>query len=125
MEIFFFVLYSTLFHLPPFISTVSEDAGIEPRTVATSALAVRRSTHSVRSHHPFLKQAKMGTSAWSLVLPVQREIFLFSSSGLAESPSLASFHQSQSWRENSTPKKLWHEALKYNFGDVIKLPLKN
>jgi hypothetical protein len=31
-------------------STVSEDAGIEPRTFATSALAVKRSNHSVRSH---------------------------------------------------------------------------
>jgi hypothetical protein len=31
-------------------STVSEDAGIEPRTVASSALAVRRSNHSARSH---------------------------------------------------------------------------
>ncbi len=30
--------------------TVSEDAGIEPRTVATSTLAVRRSNHSARSH---------------------------------------------------------------------------
>jgi hypothetical protein len=30
----------------PSDSTVSEDAGIEPRTVATSALAVRRSSHS-------------------------------------------------------------------------------
>ncbi len=30
----------------PLDSTVSEDAGIEPRTVATSALAVRRSSHS-------------------------------------------------------------------------------
>ncbi len=30
--------------------TVSEDAGIEPRTVATTALAVRRSKHSARSH---------------------------------------------------------------------------
>ncbi len=29
----------------PSDSTVSEDAGIEPRTVATSALAVRRSNH--------------------------------------------------------------------------------
>ena len=67
----------------------------------------------------------MGTSAWSLALPVQREIFLFSSSGLAESASLASLHQSQSWRENSTKKKkIRQEALKYNFGDRIKLPLK-
>ncbi len=31
-------------------STVSEDAGIEHRTVATTALAVRRSNHSARSH---------------------------------------------------------------------------
>ncbi len=46
------LLYSTPFH---FIcrrsdSPVSEDAGIEPRTVATLALAVRRSNHSARSH---------------------------------------------------------------------------
>jgi hypothetical protein len=33
-----------------FRSTVPEDAGIEPRTVATSALAVRRSNKSDRSH---------------------------------------------------------------------------
>ncbi len=30
--------------------TMSEDAGIEPRTVATTALAVRRPNHSARSH---------------------------------------------------------------------------
>ena len=34
----------------PSDSTVSKDAGIEPRTVATSALVVRRSNHSARSH---------------------------------------------------------------------------
>jgi hypothetical protein len=34
----------------PSDSTVSEDAGIEPRAVATTALAVRRSNHSTRSH---------------------------------------------------------------------------
>jgi hypothetical protein len=34
----------------PSDSTVSEDAGIKPRTVATSALTVRRSNHSARSH---------------------------------------------------------------------------
>ncbi len=34
--------------------TVSEDAGIEPRTVATSALAVRLSNHYARSHPHFL-----------------------------------------------------------------------
>jgi hypothetical protein len=47
---FFFVLYSTLLHLPPSDSTVSTDAGTEPRTVATGALAIRRSTHLARSH---------------------------------------------------------------------------
>jgi hypothetical protein len=40
--LFFFVLYSD--------STVPTDAGIEPRTVATGALAVRRSNHLARSH---------------------------------------------------------------------------
>jgi hypothetical protein len=34
----------------PSDSSVSEDAGIEPRTVATSALAVRHSNHSDRSY---------------------------------------------------------------------------
>ncbi len=34
----------------PSDSTVSAVAGMEPRTVATSALAVRRSNHSARSH---------------------------------------------------------------------------
>jgi hypothetical protein len=34
----------------PSDSTASEDAGIEPRTVATTALAFRRSNHSARSH---------------------------------------------------------------------------
>jgi hypothetical protein len=33
-------------------SAVSENAGIEPRTEATSALVVRRSNHSARSHPP-------------------------------------------------------------------------
>ncbi len=42
----FSVLYSTLLHLPPSDSTVSEDAGIELRTVATTRL----SDHSARSH---------------------------------------------------------------------------
>ncbi len=30
-----------------------EDAGIEPRTVATLALTARKSNHSARSHPPF------------------------------------------------------------------------
>ena len=34
----------------PSDSTVPQDAGIEPRTVATTALAVRSSNHSAKSH---------------------------------------------------------------------------
>ncbi len=37
----------------PSHSTVSEDAGIESRTAATSALAVRRSSHSATSYPTF------------------------------------------------------------------------
>ncbi len=40
------VRYSTLLHLRPSHSTVSEDAGIELRTVATMAMTARRSSHS-------------------------------------------------------------------------------
>ncbi len=46
----FYAHYSTLLICRPSDSTVSEDAGIEPRTVATSALTARRSNHSARSH---------------------------------------------------------------------------
>jgi hypothetical protein len=40
----------TLLHLRPPDSIVSEDAGIEPRTVATVALPARRFNHSTRSY---------------------------------------------------------------------------
>ncbi len=53
-QIFFSELYSTLLHLPP-LRFHSEDAGIEPRTVASSALAVRRSNQSAKSHPPSVK----------------------------------------------------------------------
>jgi hypothetical protein len=46
----FYVLDSTLLHLPPLRFPCVGDAGIEPRTVATLALAVRRSNNSARSH---------------------------------------------------------------------------
>ena len=42
LNFYVFFMYGTVFN------TVSEDAGIEPRTVATLALAVRRSNHSAR-----------------------------------------------------------------------------
>jgi hypothetical protein len=43
-------LFNTASSAAPQISTVSEDAGIDPRTVATSALTARRSKRSARSH---------------------------------------------------------------------------
>jgi hypothetical protein len=47
----FYVLYSTLLnHHRPLDFSVSEDAGIEPRIVATLALAIRHSNHSARSY---------------------------------------------------------------------------
>jgi hypothetical protein len=63
---FFYVLYSTLLHMRPSDSTVTEDAGIEPRTVATSALP------SARSHpHPctLVKFPLILKSALHLLLP--------------------------------------------------------
>jgi hypothetical protein len=49
LDFFFHVRSSTSLHLPPLrFHFVSEDAGIEPRTVATTALAVRRPNHSAR-----------------------------------------------------------------------------
>jgi hypothetical protein len=44
---FFNVLFSTLLHMPPLDSIVSEDVEIEPRTVASLVVAV---VHSARSH---------------------------------------------------------------------------
>jgi hypothetical protein len=49
---FFLFMYNIqhCFICRPSDSTVSKNAEIEPRTVATTALAVRRSNHSARSH---------------------------------------------------------------------------
>jgi hypothetical protein len=51
-EIFGFFVLCTVFNtaLSAASQIVSEGAGIEPRTVATSALAVRSSNHSARFH---------------------------------------------------------------------------
>jgi hypothetical protein len=59
-----YVVYSTLLHLPP-LRFHDVDAGIEPRTVPTLALAVRRSNLSDRSYpqsarsHPPKKYVKI------------------------------------------------------------------
>ncbi len=59
-EFFWFFLFmydiQHCFICRPSDSTVSEDAGIEPRTVATNPLAVRRSKHSARSHPQKIKK---------------------------------------------------------------------
>jgi hypothetical protein len=47
--LFFMSDFQQCFICRPSASTVSEDAGMEPRTVASTALAVRRSNHSARS----------------------------------------------------------------------------
>jgi hypothetical protein len=49
---FFLLMYviQHCFLCRPSDSTVSEDAGIEPRTVATMALTARRSNHLARFH---------------------------------------------------------------------------
>ncbi len=51
-NISFYELYLTIPHLPcrPSGYNVSEDAEIEPRTVATFALTPRRSNYSAKSH---------------------------------------------------------------------------
>jgi len=50
LKTFFMYNIQHCFICHPSDSTVSEDAGIEPRTVATTALAVIRSNHSARSY---------------------------------------------------------------------------
>ncbi len=51
-------------HSRPSDSNVSEDAGTEPRTVATSALAVKRSNHSARSHPQYNLLRLVGSEAY-------------------------------------------------------------
>jgi hypothetical protein len=51
LKVFLSTLFSTASSAARFSdSTVSEDAGIEPRPVATTESAVRRCNHSARSH---------------------------------------------------------------------------
>ncbi len=48
--LFFMYVIQHCFICRPSDSTVSEDAGIDPRTVATMALTAGRPNHSARSH---------------------------------------------------------------------------
>jgi hypothetical protein len=58
MPFFFMYCFQRCFICRPSDSTVSEEAGIETRTVATSVLAVRSSNHSARSHPQLLTALK-------------------------------------------------------------------
>ena len=61
-NLFFIFMYviQHCFICRPSDSAVSEDAGIEARTVATFALTARRSNHSARSHPQNLPMRKQG-----------------------------------------------------------------
>jgi hypothetical protein len=52
MDFFYFLcsVFNTASSAAPSYSIVSEDAGIELRTIATLAFAARRSNHLARSH---------------------------------------------------------------------------
>jgi hypothetical protein len=66
---FFFSYYiQHCFICRPSDSTVPTDAGMEPRTVATGALTVRRSNHWARSH----PQWRMRTTCYPYLLAVLR-----------------------------------------------------
>ncbi len=60
----YFFLSFTLFNIALSAAPVSEDAGIEPRSIATLALALRRSDHSARSD-PLLSKTIEGTPTLS------------------------------------------------------------
>jgi hypothetical protein len=63
---FFLLMYEIqhCFICRPTDSTLSEDAGIKIGTVATTALAVRRSNHSARSHPLF--EMLVFSSLWNM-----------------------------------------------------------
>jgi hypothetical protein len=65
-----FSLFNTCFICRPSDSTVSEDAGIEPRTVATWALTARRSNHSARSQ----RQIKLAVYGSTCIAPIDSNI---------------------------------------------------
>ncbi len=84
MILSFFKVFNTALSVVPSDSTLSEDAGIEPRTVATLALTARRVNHSARSHLifknfcPQLKIAVLLTAEQQLVSQANLPIPSFS-----------------------------------------------
>ncbi len=71
---FFHYFIQHCFICRPSESTVSEDAGIKPRTVATTA--VRRSNHSARSiHSPLSLQRTSNSYCPRLLLPYRTGLF--------------------------------------------------
>jgi hypothetical protein len=86
-DFFSFVPYNIqhCFICRPSDSTVPTDAGIEPRTVATGALAVRRSNHWARSH-PF-RPSYVFSGISGISLPGSRPCLLFSWGGKSKGDS--------------------------------------
>ncbi len=73
------ILFDTLFLHRPSDSTLSEDAGIEPRTVETLALTVRHSDLSARSH-PHSARSYLflsGSKKTFLVLKIDKLAYYF------------------------------------------------
>ncbi len=80
--IYFYVGYiiQHCFICRPSDFTVSEDAGIEPRTVTTLALAARRSNHLAGSHpltrsHPYFDEKLTDVTVLCILTEVGRLIF--------------------------------------------------
>ncbi len=76
MDFFLCTVFNTASSPAPQIA-VSEDAGIEPRTVATSALAARRSANAeVAFLYVFLYLPYEGPSLWCYTVDLKTFIFL-------------------------------------------------
>jgi hypothetical protein len=66
----FYVIYSALLHLPPFSSTVSEDARIEPRTVPTLAEVAGQWGHIITINVPLILKI------WEIIFFLRANYFM-------------------------------------------------
>ncbi len=94
---------------------MSEDAGFEPRTVATSALAVKRSNHSARSHPQLGALTESAHPGFSWLCTVKKVIVF-------PVPSRDVTNQTLSGREkfkNSRPGTVWLVTSRLGPGKTI------